>query len=96
MNTMFSTESDGFDREGDEGGRQTPCSNPQRDAFNDDGGGEMTFGAYLVGDPASMEFPATIRTLRKSYTVASNAAAEEKKKVLISKIPMCLVPLPDV
>jgi hypothetical protein len=51
----------------------------------------------MVGDPASMEFPIKMRTPRKSYTVASNAAAEKKKKVLIiGKIPVRLVPLPNV
>jgi hypothetical protein len=40
------TESDEFDTEVDEGRRRTLCSNPGRDTFNKDGGGEMTFGAY--------------------------------------------------
>jgi hypothetical protein len=44
----------------------------------------------MVGDPASIESPVEMRTPRKSYTVAFNAAAEEKK------FPGRLVPLPNV
>jgi hypothetical protein len=50
----------------------------------------------MVGDPASMESPVEMTTPRISYTVASNTAAEKKKKVPISKIHGCLVPLPNV
>jgi hypothetical protein len=50
----------------------------------------------MVGNPASMESHAKTRTSRKSYTVTFNTAAEKKKKVLISKIPVCLVPRPNV
>lgn len=50
----------------------------------------------MVGDPASMESPVKMTTPRKSYIVASNTAAEKKKKVPIIKIHVCLVPLPNV
>jgi hypothetical protein len=50
----------------------------------------------MVGDPAPVESPVKMRTPRKSYTVASNAAAEKKKKVTVSKIPVRLVPLQNV
>jgi hypothetical protein len=50
----------------------------------------------IVDDPASMEYPAKMRTPRKSYIVASNTAAEKKKKVPISKIPVSFVPLRNV
>jgi hypothetical protein len=79
---VFSTESDGFDREGDEGGRRTSCSNPERDAFNEDGGGETLSvpTEQMVGDPASMELTIKMRTPRKSYTVASNAEPRKRRK----------------
>jgi hypothetical protein len=34
----------------------------------------------MLGYPASMESPLKMKTLRKSYTVASNAAAEKRRK----------------
>jgi hypothetical protein len=49
----------------------------------------------MAGDPASLESSIKMRTPRKLYTVASNAAAEEKKKVMISKTLVHLVPLPN-
>jgi hypothetical protein len=46
----------------------------------------------MVGNPVSMESPINMRTPRRSYTVA---AAEKKKKVPISKIPVNLGPFPN-
>jgi hypothetical protein len=50
----------------------------------------------MAGNPASMESPVKMSTQMKSNTVASNTAAEKNKKVLISKIPVYLAPLPNV
>jgi hypothetical protein len=48
----------------------------------------------MVGDPESMESPVKMRTPRKSYTAASNDAANKKRLVSISKIPVSSVRLP--
>jgi hypothetical protein len=49
-----------------------------------------------VSDPISMESPVKMRTFRKSCTVVSKAAAENKQIVPISKFCVGLVSLPNV
>jgi hypothetical protein len=87
------TESDGFDREGNDGGRQTPCSNPEKHAFNEDDGRERLLSLpvkEMVSDLAPMESSIKMRTPGKYYTVASNAASK-KNKVLFKHDPVCLI-----
>jgi hypothetical protein len=68
------------------------------DAFNEDGGGKMAFGAYGTDGRRFSIHGASVkmRTPRKSCIVASSAAAEKKKTVPINKIPVRLVPLSNV
>jgi hypothetical protein len=73
-----------------EGDGRTPRSDSERDQFNEDFGTD--------GRRSNMHgAPVKTNTLRKSYTVASNAAAEKKrKKLLISKIRVPVKPLQNV